>query len=303
VKFKENKNYLNVHGNFLNMVLEELLKPEIAERKPIDMMLVGVLYTTIAVFLSLWVFKDQSSIISVLLIVMAAVPLIHSAIKSEEKKDLHLRESGILKSNTKLLKELTYFFLGCFISYVVWFIALPPSTVSHLFRAQITTIRAINMPISAGPVGHLTSSATLTSIINNNLKVLFFCILFSFFYGAGAIFILTWNASVISAATGSFIRNNLEAYAAHAGFAKLAGYFHVVSLGLLRYLTHGILEIVAYFIGGIAGGLISIALIRHKVESREFKKILKNSLILLLLSIAIVIGAGFVEVYLTPMIV
>jgi len=285
------------------MVLEELLKPEIAERKPIDMMLIGILYTTIAVFLSLWVFKDQSSIISVLLIVMAAVPLIHSAIKSEEKRDLRLKESGILKSNSRLLKELTYFFLGCFVSYVVWFSALPPSTVSHLFRAQITTIRAINMPIAAGPVGHIASSAALTSIISNNLKVLFFCILFSFFYGAGAIFILTWNASVISAATGSFIRNNLEAYASHAGFAKLAGYLHVVSLGLLRYLTHGILEIVAYFIGGIAGGLISIALIRHKVESKEFKKILKNSLILLLISIAIIIGAGFVEVYLTPMIV
>ena len=44
-----------------------------------------------------------------------------------------------------------------------------------------------------------------SEIFINNMGVLFLCIIFSFLYGAGAIFILTWNASVIAAAIGSFI--------------------------------------------------------------------------------------------------
>ena len=35
------------------------------------------------------------------------------------------------------------------------------------------------------------------------------------------------------------------------------------AIGMTRYMTHGIFEILAYFIGGLAGGLISVAIIRH----------------------------------------
>ena len=134
-----------------------------------------------------------------------------------------------------------------------------------------------------------------SQILLNNIKVLLFCIFFSFFYGAGAIFILTWNASVISAAIGSYIRNNI---------ATVTGlsYFSVVTTGIMRYMTHGIFEIFAYFIGGLAGGIISIAVIRHEFFSSKFKKVMVDSIDLFLIAVALLFIGAYVEVYVTPLI-
>ena len=39
-----------------------------------------------------------------------------------------------------------------------------------------------------------------------------FCLLFAVFYGFGSIFILTWNASVIGTAMGTFAENELKIF-------------------------------------------------------------------------------------------
>ena len=103
--------------------------------------------------------------------------------------------------------------------------------------------------VTGSAVG-LSDISLFTLIFFSNLKVLVFCILFAVLYGVGAIFILTWNASVIGTAIGNFIRLRL---------AESSNYFYVASLGLLRYMIHGIPEILAYFIAGLAGGIISMA--------------------------------------------
>ena len=53
------------------------------------------------------------------------------------------------------------------------------------------------------------NSGNLMPIFMNNMRVLLFTILFAFFYGAGAIFIFAWNASVIGFAIGNVFRNKL----------------------------------------------------------------------------------------------
>ena len=127
-----------------------------------------------------------------------------------------------------------------------------------------------------------------------------FAILFAFVYGAGAIFILTWNASVIGAAMGNFIRSNLSQYADLLGFEKFASYFNVVSIGLLRYIIHGIPEILAYFYGGLAGGIISVAIIKKHYKDEKFSHVLFDISELLIISIAFLLIAAFLEVFVTP---
>ena len=144
-------------------------------------------------------------------------------------------------------------------------------------------------------------SLAYSQILFNNIKVLAFCILFAFVYGAGAIFILTWNATVIGTAIGNFIRSNIGAYASTVGIAKAGAYFQVVSLGLLRYAIHGIPEITAYFIAGLAGGIISVAVIRNDLLSRRFSHVLFDVADLVLLSVVILFAAGLLEVYVTPL--
>ena len=175
---------------------------------------------------------------------------------------------------------------------------LPSEIIYDLFASQISTIQAVN---SGATTGSVTAWNFLSVIVVNNLKVLTFCILFSFFFGAGAIFILTWNASVISAAIGNFIRTNMSQYAESFGLIKVAGYFHIFSMGLLRYMMHGVFEILGYFIGGLAGGLISVAMLHREFEGEQFKKIMKDSIDLIILAVLVILVAGLVEVFVTPL--
>ncbi len=282
------------------MVLEDLLTPEGAERKPWHMLPLGALYASVAVFLALWIFREQASLIVVFLTVMACIPLIYKMIILEEDKEIKIaKETSILKEHRRALLSFIYLFLGFVLAFSIWFIALPAGIVQDLFATQMFTINSINNQVT----GNAAGLGFLGSIIANNLKVLFFSVFFSFFYGAGMIFILTWNASVISSAIGSFVRSNVEKIAASEGFMKLATYSQVYAIGLTRYMTHGVFEILAYFIGGLAGGLISVAIIRHRMGEKIFNKVMLDALDLIILAVLFTLFAGVVEVYVTPLIV
>src|SRR3989344_1097763 len=87
---------------------------------------------------------------------------------------------------------------------------LPSDLAETVFSAQLDTIKAINTNVAklTGQAFDLSyGMEAFVMIFLNNVKVLLFCLFFAFFFGAGAIFILTWNASVISAAIGTYFRN------------------------------------------------------------------------------------------------
>jgi uncharacterized membrane protein SpoIIM required for sporulation len=282
------------------MVLESLISPFKAEQKPRKLLLLGFVFCTVAIFLSLWIFKSQSSMIMVFLTAMAAIPLIFNTITMEEEKGLEgMEESWLLKEHSKALRAFIFLFIGATIAFAFWYVLLSSSTVTSLFQAQTDTINSINGKLT----GNASTSVTIgffSKIFFNNLKVLIFCILFSFIYGSGAIFILSWNASVIGAAMGYFIRSELSSVAQLIGFDKVAHYFQIISLGLFRYSIHGIPEILAYFIGGLAGGIISIAVIKHDFGTNKFEHILLDSADLILLSILVLFFAAVLEVFVTP---
>ena len=280
------------------MVVESLLYPLKAERNPTRMFFVGFLYSSIAVFLSLWIFEKQASFIMVFLIVIACVPLLYNTIKLEESKDITIKEEKtLLKEHRKAIRVLMFLFLGITLSSVLWYSVLPQDVVGYLFEKQTQTIADINNNVS----GNITHVGIFAKIFFNNLKVLSFAMLFAFIYGAGAIFILTWNATIIGTAIGNFVRHNIATYSTNIGIPKVASYFHVVSLGILRYAIHGIPEIMAYFYGGLAGGIISVAVIRHHYTSKNFLRILIDSADLVLLSIALLLVGAFLEVFVTPL--
>jgi uncharacterized membrane protein SpoIIM required for sporulation len=287
------------------MVLESLIRPKKAEKRPKSMFFIGFLYASVAMFLSLWIFRDQTSLVMVFLTVMAALPLVYDTMKLEAKKDIQINEENkILKEHGKALSFFMYLFLGTVVSFSLWYILLPEDVIGSVFNTQISTIKNINSNLFGIdvflPTGSATGASLFVQILSNNLKVLIFSLFFSFFFGAGALFILIWNASVISAAIGNFFRVNISEYVASVGLIKIGGYFHIYSLGLMRYFIHGLPEILAYFVGGLAGGIISIAITRHDVGTKEFKKILLDSLDLIVIAVGLLFVAALLEVYVTP---
>ena len=104
------------------MVLESIITPFKAEQKPAKLLLLGAIFSTVAIFLSLWIFKSQSSLIMVFLTAMAALPLIYNTIKMEEEKDLEgMEEKWLLKEHGKALKVFIFLFIGAKIEYSFWY--------------------------------------------------------------------------------------------------------------------------------------------------------------------------------------
>lgn len=278
------------------MVLEALISAKAAEKEPWEMFFVGMLYAVIAVFLGLFVFgRSDVSLIIVFLTVLASTMLMYDTLKVEALTDKKSKtEKSMLKHHARAVAFFVFLFLGFVVTFTATYIFLPMDMSQQVFQTQISTIQEINSPIT----GQATSTNHLTSILFNNFRVLFFALLFSFFYGTGAIFILTWNASVIGVAAGMFMKNILAKYLLSSSLG--VAYISSLSAGLFRYLLHGIPEMAAYFIGGLAGGIISYGVIHKNLGKKTFSKILQDASALVLVSILILVIAALMEVYLTP---
>jgi len=284
------------------MVIESIINPVKAEKKPWVLFFIGFFYCSIALLLSLWVFERYASLVTVFLTVLALSPLFYFTIKYEEKKDILISsELSLLKEHWKAIEFLIFLFIGISLAITFWYTIIPDKYSQSLFGIQQQTITDINSQIAAKATGNAVSHfGIMMKILSNNIKVLLFTMIFALIYGIGAIFILTWNASVIGVAIGNFIKGQISHVASTIGLVSVSAYMQATSFGILRYFTHGLLEIAAYFIAGLAGGIISIAIIRKDFYSKNFEKILIDTLDMLVIAFAILIIAAFVEVYITP---
>jgi len=283
-------------------MLEMLINPVKAEKRPWEMFFIGAFYGTIALLLVKWIFSGDpvlskySGILVVTFCVMFSMPFIYYTLKLEEEKDLQITGfKRLILEHNKALYAFLFLFLGLVVAFSFWYIVFPSGNQN--FVAQIETYCMINKPAHfdecvseygieqiSKTTAFLTSKEKVVNIFANNIYVLIFTLVFSLIFGAGAIFILAWNASVIAAAIGIFSKSNL---------ANLP-------LGLVRYMIHGIPEIGAYFIGALAGGIISIAVIKHDVHSEKFWVILQDSLNLVIFSVVVLFLAALMEVFITP---
>jgi len=277
-------------------MIEMLIKPKDAERKPWQMFFVGLVYASVAFFLVQFVFaKDSvlsqySGILLVTFTVICALPFMYYIIKLEEGKDVEISKSGkLLKEHSRAIRALMWLFLGFVVAFSIWYLVF---SNSQNFNAQIKVFCAINSPQNYEScikqyglgLGKVTRPGLVMNIFANNIYVLIFTIVFSLALGAGAIFILAWNASVIAAAIGIFSKDSLVN----------------LPLGLARYMIHGIPEISAYFIGALAGGIVSVAVIRRDLKGERMWRILQDALLLIIIAVVILFIAALMEVFITP---
>jgi uncharacterized membrane protein SpoIIM required for sporulation len=293
------------------MVLEAVVVPESWERHPGRMFFIGFLYASLGMFLGVWVFGKYSSISGIFLTTIPLVVIMYRALACEEEKDLKIcKEYLLIKEHLHILWFFLYLFLGLTLAYTFWYTFLPvlsmalgesyilPNVSDKIFSSQIDTINSVRVEIETTGAA-ISKTGQLVMIMENNIKVLAFCVLFSFIYGAGAIFILTWNASVIGVAIGNVIREGFKQLGVWGGNPTIEHYFIVLPMGF-SYLIHGIPEITSYFLGSLAGGIISAAVACHHWKSKNFQHIVWDSIDLTLLSVIILVLAGLIEVYITP---
>lgn len=294
------------------MVLQSLVGPERVKNKPIKSLFLGIIYAAIALVLAYFIFPDDPSISVIFLTTLAALPLLIDVLTLEQEEGKEIikitKKRPLIKEHLDVFMIFTYMFFGFFICYITLYITFPAEIVNLFFSKQIETIISIvgpggffAMPEITGAL--ITSESALRIIMVNNFKVLLFCVLFSFLYGAGAIFVLAWNASILAVAMGNFIKRELAAFGELIGFAGVQAYFYAGTFGIARYMIHGLPEIAAYFLGAIAGGIISAAVIKTDYKDPKFYDIILDSLDLIALAALLIIVAALIEVGITPIII
>ncbi len=282
-------------------MLEMLINPRKAERRPWEMLFIGLVYASLAILLVNWMFgKDPvlskySALIVVTFTVMFSMPFMYYTIRFEEDKINPSRGMfSLLKEHKKAIYAFLWLFLGFVIALSFWYMVLSPANS----QAQLETYCLINRPSgfeecvnqytapeSPSSTGYATTAGHALAILTNNVQVLIFTIIFSLVFGAGVIFVLAWNASVIAAAITIFTKSDILA----------------LPLGLARYAIHGIPEIAAYFIAALAGGLVSISVIRKEIGKEKFWEVLQDSLNLIIVAVIVLVIAALLEVFVTPL--
>lgn len=278
-----------------------MINPRRLEKGPWKMLFVGIVYGSLSLLLVRWFFggdvvlSQYSGMIVVTFTVMFSLPFMYYIIKQEEAEDEQaFGFLSVWRVHKDAVFSFMWLFLGLIIAFSFWYIVLQDST---LFNAQIETYCRINSPGNlencvsnyylsqqGSSTGAATKQLRLLSIIENNIYVMIFTLILSLIFGAGAIFVLAWNASVIAAAIGVFTQYKVSE----------------IPLGIARYMIHGFPEIAAYFITALAGGIFGVGVIRNGVRSKKFLHVVENVVILLFIAIIIILFAAVVEVYFTP---
>ena len=115
-------------------MIEMLVKPKNAERRPWEMFFVGMFYASVSLLLVTFVFgkdsilKEGSGLLVVIFTVICCLPFMYYIIKLEEGKDVEINDSGkLIKEHSKAIHAMMWMFLGFVVAFSIWYVVFPDS--------------------------------------------------------------------------------------------------------------------------------------------------------------------------------
>ncbi|MBI2138959.1 stage II sporulation protein M [Candidatus Woesearchaeota archaeon] len=269
------------------MVLEKIYPLELIEKSPLYALVLGAAYATIGIGAAVLLFPDDPAIVAVAFIALIVYPTLSKLLKEEEEKEARNEEFApitFIKDHENSFQVYTLLFLGMLLSFSFFAIMLPSLATNHIFENQIDVL------YGAGKSGQAVFSKGLfTSILLNNASVLVLAFISAFIFGDGGIFLLTWNASVWGTIFG-----NLAKTAALSSAKSPLIYFALVFFSVF---PHMILEAFSYVCSATAGGVISKGMLKERLFSPEFNRILRNTAVFMAFAFIILLVAVSVETY------
>ncbi|MEW5955100.1 MAG: stage II sporulation protein M [Candidatus Micrarchaeota archaeon] len=255
------------------MVLESLFSPQGAEHNPLALAILGFVFVSIGVFATDYLLPNAPSLLLAALVALPVVPLVLKLFDYEEyevEEGERRWGSRTVARHFPVVLTLASLFVGMIAGFCFWYLALPPDKSTTLFEAQNNELEGIGGLFSGYavfPQQQLDFTSVFETIFLHNLGVLALIIAFSVVYGAGAVLVLIWNASVI----GVFIGNFAKEFIFHQApaYSVLAG----AGAGFLGLLPHGSVELVAYLLAALAGGILSSAIIRRERTERHWSRV------------------------------
>lgn len=260
-------------------MIDILLKAYLIEKKPSYGIVLGFVFACLGMGFSYLVFKDEPSFPAIFLTTLALTPVVIRLIKNEEWEP---KFEKILQRHKKVIEIYFYLFFGMSIAFALFYILLPESTSGLIFSEQVKKFGAGLFSLEFNLDFLLKQSALFSSIVINNLGLMFFFFLLSLFYGSGSLLLLSWNASILGVMWGRMAKTML--------FLNDPLVFVANTFFNFPYLLP---EVLAYFLASIAGAIVSLNL----TKKTKIGIAMLDSLFFLITSIIIIIIAGVIEVF------
>ncbi|MBI1969806.1 stage II sporulation protein M [Candidatus Woesearchaeota archaeon] len=270
----------------------ESLNISFLTRRPFAALVVGFVYTIIGYLVASFFFEAFVSIPMLFLSTLLIIPSLMKLLSIEEKRE---RKYG-LKHFFLMHKDVTeiylFLFLGVFLGYLLLGMLIPQGPFQNVFAYQLDYL-AEKQSFDAETLQKFfqepfqPSFQHLLGLLETDLEVAIVFFLLSFFYGAGAVFLLILNASIFASFLAAVIR-----YLAK----DLSMSFIILSF----FSIHVIPEVLGFLLAAIAGGVVSKAMLHEEFMSTPFRNVLRDAAILLIIACCLIIIGNALEVYVTP---
>jgi len=262
------------------MVLEQFLESPHVKRHAYFILFLSLIYVFIAYGIAYLFFKESMSLVAVFTLTIILIPSLHHIISLEEQIE---RKNGLrhfFRNHATIFKVYFAAFLGILIGFVM-IGALFDSVDIYAYQIDFLTGQS---SIGAGAISkfasgsYVPSFADVIGLFSQNLGVMLIAFALSVFYGAGAVFLVVFNASLFSAFLFSFINSTSKT---------------IASISFIHFIP----EISGFLLAAIAGAILSAAIINESFSSPYFKNVMKNTCIMLVFSIALVFMGVILEIY------
>jgi uncharacterized membrane protein SpoIIM required for sporulation len=272
------------------MVLE-LISADFLERRPLAALVLGFFYTFVGCLTAYIFLRGSLSIATLMFVTLLLAPSLINLLSVEEERERKEGLKHFFHNHGDVFEVYLFYSLGVFIAYLVLVFM---SGATGLDSSQVISeqMKIVGKGLSVSQIQNFAVDKYLHMFgifgANVGVAVLFF--LLSFFYGAGSIFLMIWNASIFSTFVTVAIQNISK------GLQHTFGLMAAFSIYILP-------EIAGFLVAAIAGGVVSKAVITEKFGSQGFRNVFRDAAVLFLIALGLLLVAAFFESFVATEIV
>jgi hypothetical protein len=272
------------------MVLEHIFPVNWLEKKGRYAFLLGVIYSIIGILISSILFPGDPALVAVAFTSLLLLPELYKIFSIEERQESmeqRVTLRALWRDDIDVVRIYVFLFLGILLVYSVGTMIMPEMQANSLFREQLE-IR-FGQGFTGQAMGGIFSSDLFWDLLSNNFLVLLACFIMALLTGDGAIFLITWNASVWGTIFGITAK----------GASMFAGKhpFYFFGLIMLVVFPHMMIEAISYFLAAISGSVISKDVILERFASERFMEVFGFNMYLLLFALIFLVVGALVETF------